>query len=295
MSDLARELNGLRDALTAANQNLERERAAHRKTHRRESRSRLERENVEEAAAQHASEVARLHHARLLDGEERNVVLQHLGNVQSLAQVRTAELAALRAKRQLEVEEQNLLLLWLAAADELAAVSTEQLERLRAQRELERQEHDALLRDAAEWQRQAADHGAAEERLRVDRDERDALLRKVAQAQESVNAHVAQTLVGQAEGAGLRRQLADLEEANRALLEFVAALQHRCAAVESAFADILSSHSWRFTAPVRRVMARIRPHAAKPERASSRSDGTDETILRGVPRTHVVGPDRVEL
>ncbi len=258
MSDLARELNRLREALTAVNQDLERERAAHRKTHRRESRSRLERANAEEGAAQHASEAARLHRERLLDGEERNVVLQHCGNVQSLAQVRTAELAALRAERQLELEGQDLLLLRLAAANELAVVSAEQLERLRARRQLERQEHDALLRDAGEWQRQAADHGAAAERLRVDLDERDALLRKVAETQESLSARAAQTLAEQAESAGLRRQLDDLEEANRALLEFVAALQHRCAAVESAFADILSSHSWRFTAPVRRVMARIR-------------------------------------
>jgi hypothetical protein len=267
--DLARELNRLCDALTTANQDLQRERAAHRKTHRREARSLLECGNAEEAAAQHASEVARLHHQRLLDGEARNVVVQHLGNAQSLAQARTAELAALRGKRQLELEQRNLLLLRLAAAHELAVASAEQLERLRARRKLERQERDSLLRDAAEWQRQAADHGAAAERLRADRDERDVLLRQVAQAQESMSAHAALNLAEQAESAGLRRQLAEREEANRALLEFVAVLQHRCASAESALADVLASNSWRFTAPARRIMARARagPDPARGEAA----------------------------
>ncbi|MEA2688578.1 MAG: hypothetical protein QOD51_1185, partial [Candidatus Eremiobacteraeota bacterium] len=88
---IARERDRFSETLTATSGELDQERAAHRKTFRREAEARLARQHADGLIQQQAAELERLVRCREADDEERKLLLLQLARAQSLAAARTAE------------------------------------------------------------------------------------------------------------------------------------------------------------------------------------------------------------
>ncbi|GEM_PF-6249468 len=259
MMSEAKEQLHLAEALAAAHEELERERAAHRKTQRREALATLERANADEDAAQREARSAGLQVQAAASAAERNVVLQHLAALQRSASKTAAELAALRVRERVDPVERDVALRHLAAVHEFLAARSAEVETLCLDLGREREAREALRRELADGRGLAEAHAATAERLVAALAEREALLHQVARMQDELDARAAANANQADASEALRARLRALEDANRALLELAAALQQRCASSESALREVLSSRSWRLTAPVRRIMARARP------------------------------------
>jgi GT2 family glycosyltransferase len=123
--------------LSAAKEDLEREREAHRQTSRREAQTHLERANAEKELERKTEEAARIERRSRIVERELSVLTQRLVDARSLACAQGAEFAASDLRQRLEV-----------------AAKVAQVTALRAKVQIERQKGRRLTAEAAELRAQ---------------------------------------------------------------------------------------------------------------------------------------------